>query len=150
MKETSVVGLITGMLAYIIGKITMVTIVFFLLMGIDFFTGFLGSRAADEKYDPKKAEKGVYKKLGYLIFWVVAVLVELILKEQGASIGIEIGAPLISLVVTFWLIGTEGLSIMNNLHKMGVTVPSWFVKYFEKMKDLKPEEEEEEEDPKIG
>lgn len=148
MKETSVVGLITGMVAYVIGRITMVTVVFFVLMGIDFFTGFIGSRAADEKYDPKKAEKGVYKKLGYLIFWIVAVLVELILKEQGSSIGIALDVPLISLVVSFWLIGTEGLSIMNNLHKMGVKVPSWFIKYFEKMKSIK--EDAEDDDPQAG
>jgi len=144
MKETSFVGLITGMIAYLIGRITMVTIVFFVFMGIDFITGFLGSKASDEKYNPKKAEKGVYKKMGYLIFWVVAVLVELVLKEQGASIGITMNMPLISLVVTFWLLGTEGLSIMNNLHKMGIKVPKWFISYFEKMKQLKTEVDDDE------
>lgn len=144
MKETTFVGLITGLVAYVIGRITMVTIVFFIFMGIDFFTGFVGSRAANEKYDPKKAEKGIYKKLGYLIFWIVAVLVELILKEQGSSIGIELGTPIISLVVSFYLIGTEGLSIMNNLHKMGVKVPKWFVSYFEKMQQIKNEEDDDE------
>jgi toxin secretion/phage lysis holin len=141
MKETSFVGLLTGLIAYVIGRITMVTIVFFLFMGIDFITGFLGSKASDEKYDPKKAEKGVYKKMGYLIFWVVAVLVELVLKEQGASIGIAMNIPLVSMVVTFWLLGTEGLSIMNNLHRMGIKVPKWFVSYFEKMQSLKESDE---------
>jgi len=141
MKETTVVGLCTGMLAYIIGKITMVTIVFFVFMAIDFLTGVLGSKAADENYDKHKAVKGVYKKMGYLIFWIVAIMIELVLKEQGAVIGIEINMPLISLVVTFWLLGTEGLSIMDNLNKMGVKVPKWFVSYFEKMQKIKDKEE---------
>ena len=65
------------------------------------------------------------------------------LQEQGSSIGIALNVPLISLVVTFWLLGTEGLSIMNNLHKMGVKVPKWFVSYFEKMKQIKQEEDNE-------
>jgi|LGOV01.1.fsa_nt_gb toxin secretion/phage lysis holin len=141
MKETGFVGILTGVIAYIIGRMTLVTIVLFLFMGIDFITGFLGSRAADEKYDAKKAEKGVYKKMGYLIFWIVAVLVELVLKEQGASIGIAMNMPLVTIVVTFWLLGTEGLSIVNNLHKMGVKVPKWFKSYFEKMKQIKEDDE---------
>jgi len=114
MKEASFVGLLTGLVAYMIGRITMVTVVFFLFMAIDFLTGFLGSKANDEKYDAKKAEKGVYKKAGYLLFWVLAVLVELVLKEQGTVIGITMNFPLITMVVTFWLLGTEGLSITNN------------------------------------
>ena len=145
MKETSFVGLLVGLGAYVIGRITMVTIVFFLFMGIDFLTGFLGSKANDEKYDQKKAEKGVYKKAGYLLFWILAVLVELVLKEQGAVIGITMKVPLVSLVVTFWLLGTEGLSIINNLYKMGVKVPKWFSSYFEKMQQIKDEEVHDEE-----
>ena len=142
MKETSFVGLCTGLLAYMIGKITMVTIVFFVFMAIDFLTGFLGSKANDEKYDAKKAEKGVYKKAGYLLFWLLAVLVELVLKEQGSIIGITMSMPLISLVVTFWLLGTEGLSIINNLYKMGVKVPKWFSSYFEQMTKLKEDDDD--------
>ncbi len=144
MKETSVVGLLVGLGAYVVGKITMVTIVFFIFMLIDFLTGVLGSKANDEKYDKNKAEKGVLRKAGYVFFWLLAVLVELILKQQGSSIGIAMDIPLVTTAVTFWLLGTEGLSILNNLHKMGVKVPKWFVAYFDKMIKVKEEDRENE------
>ena len=138
MKEKTVLGLILGLGSYIIGSITMVTIVFFAFMLIDFLTGVIGSKASGEKYDKKKAEQGVWKKLGYLIFWIMGVLVELVIHTQGASIGIDVSVPIVSLAVTFWLLGTEGLSILYNLDRMGVKgIPKWFVNYFDKMKATK-------------
>ena len=134
MKEKGFLGLLLGLGSYIIGHITMVTVVFFSFMMIDMVSGFLGSKVAGESYDPEKAWKGVAKKAGYLIFWLLGVLVEIIIAEQGASIGIEVSIPVVSLAVTFWLLGTEGMSILYNLDKMGVKgIPSWFTKYFDKM-----------------
>jgi len=133
MKEKGVIALFISLGAYIADSITMLTVVFFVFMIIDLLTGILGSKASGQTYDKKKAENGVYKKLGYLIFWFVGVLIELIIKEQGAQVGINIGMPVISVAVTAWLVGTEGLSITSNLHKMGVTIPKSFANYFDKL-----------------
>ena len=140
MKEKSIIGLFLGVLAYLVGQITMVTIVFFVFILIDLITGVLGSVRNQEKYNKQKAIDGVIKKAGYLIFWVLGVLLQLILIEQGGALGITIPIPIITLVVTFWLLGTEGLSIINNLSRMGVKgIPKMFTDYFDKMKNYKKE-----------
>lgn len=134
MAEKASVGLLTGLLAYVIGQINMVTVVLFMFIVIDFGTGVLGSWYSGEKYNEEKASRGVIKKAGYIILWFMGVLLELVVRSQGEVIGITLNVPFISLAISFWLLGTEGLSILANLHKMGVKgIPEWFTKYFERM-----------------
>jgi len=142
MKEKTALGLLIGLGTYLIGQITMVTIVFFVFILIDLVSGVIGSKASDEPFNRKKLELGVYKKMGYILFWIMGVMVQLVLLEQGKSIGIDVDIPIVSLTVTFWLLGTEGLSILNNLYKMGVKgIPKWFVNYFERMQAKKIDSE---------
>jgi len=107
MKEKTALGLLIGLGTYLIGQITMVTIVFFVFILIDLVSGVIGSKASDEPFNRKKLELGVYKKMGYILFWIMGVMVQLVLLEQGKSIGIDVDIPIVSLTVTFWLLGTK-------------------------------------------
>jgi len=125
--KKGMLGTLLGLFSYIVGSINLAVIVMFLFIVIDFITGILGNKAQGGKYDKKKAEQGLYKKLAMIIFWLVVVLIEIVLKQQGTAAGITLNTPIPTLVATFYILGTELLSVINNLNNMGFKVPKWFV-----------------------
>lgn len=136
--EKTVSGSIVGIFVYIIGSINMVTLVAFMFIMIDFLTGVLADFSNDKPFNRNTAEKGLFKKAAMIIFWFCAVLIEIVLREQGGVVGIAIQYPYISLIATFYMLGTELLSTLNNLSEMGFKVPKWFVGIANKLKDVEP------------
>ena len=136
MVKKGILGTVGGLWAYIIGSIGLAVVVMGLLILIDFLTGVLGNKAMGGKYDPQMAEKGLYKKLAMLIFWLVVVLFEALIAKEGGTIGFVMSVPIPSLVATSYIIGNETLSIGKNLSNMGFDVPSWFNDLGEKAKNI--------------
>ncbi|MDB4302086.1 phage holin family protein [bacterium] len=134
MAEKATTGLIVGLLAYIVGQINFVTVSLFLFILIDFLTGVLGSKCRGEKYDKDKKTMGMIKKAGILILWFISVLIQLTIVSEGHKIGLDINTPFITLSMTFYLLGSETISILGNLSDMGVKTPVWFRNIVKAMK----------------
>lgn len=139
--EKTVSGSIVGIIVYTVGSINVLTIIAFMFIMLDFLTGVMADFSNEIPFDKKKAEKGLYKKAAMVIFWFCAVLIEIVLREQGGLVGIAVKYPYISLVATFYMLGTEILSTMNNLAEMGFKTPKWFVNIANRMKNVDPVEE---------
>lgn len=100
-------------LSYLIGGIDNLFIAFVLFMGLDFFTGALAG-AVNYQLSSDRAFRGLAKKCGMFCFAIVANQLDI---NFGAGNGFLRGAVLMI------LIGTEGISIMENLAKMGIKIP---------------------------
>jgi phage-related holin len=94
----------------------------------------LGSICRGEKYDKDKKTMGMIKKAGILTLWFISVLVQLAIISEGHKIGININTPFITLSMTFYLLGSETVSILGNLSDMGVKTPLWFRNVVDAMK----------------
>lgn len=87
------------------------------IMGIDILTGFLNAWNKDE-IKSSKLRSGLTKKFGEMITIIIGMFLEY-----------TIGLP--SEIVTFiviYIVATELISIVENLTKMGVKLPSWLTK----------------------
>ena len=118
-------------------------------MSIDYVTGLIcGAMGVSEKTEngylkSHEAFKGLLKKALILFVVLLAALLDMAVSK-GAGIQFEavLGATCL------WFVASEGLSILENVARMGVPVPKILLKLLEIMKskgdapDEKPEEED--------
>jgi toxin secretion/phage lysis holin len=128
VTEKGLIGTFITMWAYIVGEFNILTAVMLVIILSDFGTGTLRVWFNKEPYNAEVAFRGVIKKFLYIFLWFIAVIMQLVLKDVGPSIGVTITTPVISLIITAWIIGTELASIMDNLNKMGVKTHKLFGK----------------------
>jgi len=119
----------------IVANINIAILVMVILIAVDFVTGVFASKAEGKKYDKVKAEKGGYKKLAMIFFWLVIMLLEVVLRSTGSVLGLIGSIPLPTLAATGYLIATETMSTFNNLGRMGFKVPDWFIAIPNAIKD---------------
>lgn len=109
----SLVGGFFATVSYLVGGFDNLMITFGLFVSLDFFTGSL-SGALSYKLSSDRAFRGLAKKCGMFCFAIVANQLDI---TFGSGSGFLRGAVLMI------LIGTEGISIMENLAKMGIKIP---------------------------
>lgn len=100
-------------LAYLVGGFDNLMITFSMFVALDFFTGALAGFYSS-KLSSDRAFKGLAKKAGMMCFAIVATQLD---YTFGAGDGFLRGAVLMI------LIGTEGISIMENLARLGIKIP---------------------------
>ena len=120
------------------------------VMSIDYVTGLIcGAMGVSEKTEngylkSHEAFKGLLKKALILFVVLLAALLDMAVSK-GAGIQFEavLGATCL------WFVASEGLSILENVARMGVPVPKILLKLLEIMKskgdapdENKPEEED--------
>lgn len=134
-----------------LGILLYVILILAAAMVIDYITGMLASKteAIDHPYDPdygwnsKKGAKGIIKKVGYLCVIAVAMMVDYIILNVAASVGIEITLKaFFGLMVTVWYLLNEALSIIENAGRMGAPVPDWLRQYIAVLKSKIESKEE--------
>jgi phage-related holin len=79
---------------------------------------------------------GIIKKVGYMVLLALAFFVDYIISYLVSKAGIQSPVNgLFGVATTCWLIGTEGLSILENLNIIGVPFPPFLKSAFKKLKD---------------
>lgn len=134
----TIFGLVTTVIAYMWGQVTTLIIVLAFLMILDYITGVIAGMVFKPggSFDKDKAITGVFKKVLYAVLMAVAFMADYVIFEGLAQFGVDLGVNMaLSLVVTLYLIGTEGLSCLQNLIVCGVPVPPFILKVFGLMKD---------------
>lgn len=140
-------GIASACSAWLFAKLGVLLYIILLLsaaMLIDYFTGMLASRkeAIDHPENPEygwnsgKGAKGIIKKVGYLCVIAVAMMVDYIILNVAAEIGVETELKaFFGILVTVWYLLNEILSIFENAGRMGAPVPDWLKKYIAVLKD---------------
>lgn len=125
----------------ILGPVLMILLV---MMVVDYITGLLASKQEslahpdDPQYgwSSRKGSQGIIKKVGYLCIIAVGMVVDYIILQVAAQIGVEIAMKaFFGLLVTVWYILNELLSIIENAGRMGAPIPEWLRKYIAVLKD---------------
>ena len=134
---------------------TMPPLVYILIgtMSVDYITGLIcGAMGVSEKTESgylksHAAFKGLLKKAMILLVVLLAALLDMAVSK-GADIQFEavLGATCL------WFVASEGLSILENVSRMGVPVPRILLKLLEVMKEKGdgPEEKPDSEEQQNG
>lgn len=139
-------GIITGTLTLLIGKMEIIgpiLIILLLLMSLDYISGMLAARKEglehpdNKKYgwNSKKGILGIYKKIGYVFTVLVAMSVDYIIYRYTQGIGLEYETKtFFGELVSVWFSLNEILSILENVGRMGVTLPDFLMNVLSELK----------------
>lgn len=107
----SISTLLGGILTYLFGAIDIAFQVLVIMMLIDYITGIMCGFVS-KNLNSFTCINGIFKKIGILVVVIVAVGIDKILNEN-----------VLRLAVIFCLIGSEGISVLENCALLGVLIP---------------------------
>jgi len=109
--------------------------VMFIFMACDYITGYLRS-LLKKKLSSKTGYKGLIKKTGYIFAVVVGAALDRLIIANNLNVPITIlGFPIsFKIMMICSVVGTEGISIVENLKEMGLIVPFPIKKLFKQLK----------------
>lgn len=130
------IGGLVLILSHISKSMGEVFIVLAIFMILDYITGVLCGLFRNGGFDYIKGIKGIIKKLMYVVLILVTILLEFLIMylTEKTGIVIRIDGSLVTAVYVY-LIGTEGLSIIQNLIILGIPVPPFLIKLFGLLQD---------------
>ena len=120
----SLVGMFVAIIVYLIGGVDELVKSLTIIMATDFILGVMVAYSV-RNIDSRKALKGLLKKTAMILMLIVAVQLDLVTNSEG----------LMRNAMILFLIGTEGISIIENLGKLGAPVPKFLVNAFSKLRD---------------
>lgn len=119
-------GLIINSVSYFFGGIDNLLIILLIIMFIDYLTGICKA-IINKKLNSIVGVKGIIKKFGYLLIVALAVLIDKIIGDTSA----------IRILVIYFFVANEGISILENWALMGLPFPNKLKQIFEQLKDEK-------------
>ncbi|NLM11576.1 MAG: phage holin family protein [Clostridiaceae bacterium] len=130
------IGALVVVIAYISKSMHEVFVILAAFIILDYITGILCGLIKNRGFNYKKGITGALKKLSYLVLILITILIEFLINylTNDSRVYIRIGNS-ITLAVYIYLIGTEGLSIIQNLIVLGIPVPPFMIKLFGLIKD---------------
>jgi toxin secretion/phage lysis holin len=132
----SIIGLFVSVISFILGKITALVVVLAFLIALDYLTGVIAGMCQGEKFDAKKALAGAAKKAAYIILLIIGFLGDYVIYYAITEAGIQWGDVwVLSIALSFYLIGTEGFSCLRNLVLIGIPVPEFMLRFFGFVRD---------------
>ena len=137
-KEKGIIkfGIIVGSyLSYFIGGWSISMEVMFIFMACDYITGYLRS-LLKKKLSSKAGYRGLIKKTGYIFAVIVGAALDRLIIANNLNVPITIlGFPIsFKIMMICSIVGTEGISIVENLKEMGLIVPFPIKKLFKQLK----------------
>lgn len=111
-----------------LGILGPVLLALLIAMVIDYVSGMLAAWLNGE-LSSKKGVRGILKKLAYIFAVVAAMLLDWLILTLAAQFGAELPVTtFFGLLVTIWFVLNEILSILENLGRLGVTIPEFLKK----------------------
>ncbi len=126
---TAVTGGTIAGVAYLFGGVDHLVIALAIFMACDYVTGIIAGFQT-KSVNSKRALKGLGKKGAMLSLVIIANQLDII---AGSGNGFMRNSMI------FFLIATEGISLVENLGKIGVDVPDFLKSRFEQIKNNKGE-----------
>ena len=117
-----------------LGILLPVLIMLTVVMIIDYSTGILDAKKRGE-INSKTGMWGIIKKLLYGVAVAVGMVVDWTILQVASNMGINIPvATFFGLLVAVWLIVNELISILENLTRLEVPLPSFLLKVVQNFK----------------
>lgn len=122
-----VVGTLTAMAAYL-RAVTVPVVVLCAVMMLDWLTGMTAAWINGE-LDSRVGFFGAIRKLGRLCLVAVGMAADYIIASGVSTAGAELPIDMaVALLVCFWLIINECISVLENCDKAGVPIPEFLKK----------------------
>ncbi|GCD83654.1 hypothetical protein PTHTG4_27180 [Parageobacillus thermoglucosidasius] len=121
---TTVTGGSTSAIAYLIGGIDHLSIALGIMMAVDYVSGVMAA-ISGKAVSSKTAFKGLMKKVAMILAVVVANQLDVVTGS---------GNFMRNTMIMF-LIGSEGISFVENLGRLGVSIPVQISKVFAQLKE---------------
>ena len=127
-------------LMYYLGIIAVPIMVLIVAMVVDYITG-MSAAWYNSELSSKKGIKGIVKKVSYLALVVVAMIIDWLISCGLQQINIDMTySVFFAVLVAVWLIINELISILENLSRPGVPIPTFLNKIINKLKSTVEEE----------
>lgn len=114
-------------IAYLVGGIDHLLIALVIFMASDFLIGVIAG-GQNEGISSRRALKGLGKKGAMITLVVIANQLDIISGSENGFVRNS---------MIFFLIGTEGISLIENVARLGVDVPDFLKSRFEQIKNDK-------------
>lgn len=114
---------------YLVGGIDVAMKSLLIVIVIDYITGVM-SAIYNKKLNSTIGLKGILKKFSYLIIVSLSVILDKIVGDTGA----------IRTLVIYFFVANDGISIVENIGKMGVPLPKKLTEVLEQLRNKGDEE----------
>ena len=106
------------------------------LLAIAMAVDYITAACADHMLSSRRGLKGILKKLGCIILVGVAMCADYLIYAGLSAMNIDIGSGLwFGLLVCFWLLINELISITENLIRLDVPVPPFLSGIIKRLKE---------------
>ncbi|MBE6878795.1 MAG: phage holin family protein [Ruminococcaceae bacterium] len=103
---------------------------------LDYVTGIMAAARRGEKISSSVGFWGIAKKVCMWLLVLVGWVVDFILQTMAQTIHLEIQfTSIVAFVVIFWIMANELISILENIHDVGVDYPEPLMKILEYVKE---------------
>ena len=117
------ISVILTTFVYLVGGIDVAMKSLLIVIAIDYVTGVL-SAIYNKKLNSTIGLKGILKKFSYLIIVSLSVILDRIVGDTGA----------IRTLVIYFFVANDGISIVENIGKMGVPLPKKLTEVLEQLR----------------
>ena len=114
---------------YLVGGIDIAMKSLLIVIVIDYITGVMGA-IYNKELNSTIGLKGILKKFSYLIIVSLSVILDRIVGDTGA----------IRTLVIYFFVANDGISIVENIGKMGVPLPKKLTEVLEHLRNKGDEE----------
>lgn len=130
------IGALVVVIAYVSKSMNEVFVILAAFMVLDYITGIVSGLLKNGGFNYRKGIKGIVKKVMYLILILVSILIEFLIEYLTTDAGIYVYVEnSLTMAMYIYLIGTEGLSIIQNLIILGIPIPKFMIKLFGLIRD---------------
>lgn len=123
------ISIILTTFVYLVGGIDIAMKSLLIVIVIDYITGVI-SAIYNKKLNSTIGLKGILKKFSYLIIVSLSVILDRIVGDTGA----------IRTIVIYFFVANDGISIVENIGKMGVPLPKKLTEVLEQLRNKGDEE----------
>lgn len=102
---------------------TLLIKILLIMMILDYLSG-IANAIYNKKVNSKVGYKGIVQKFTYIIIITLSLLIDTLINDNGA----------ISSLILYFLIGNDGISILENIGGTGVKLPKKLKAVFEQLK----------------
>ncbi|MBR2503343.1 MAG: phage holin family protein [Oscillospiraceae bacterium] len=118
-----------GILAYPFYILVMVNV-------LDYVTGIMAAARRGEKISSSVGFWGIVKKVCMWLLVLVGWVIDFILQTVAQTIHLEVEfTSFVAFIVIFWLMANELISILENIHDVGVDYPKPMLHILEYVKE---------------
>ena len=103
---------------------------YFLLLTniLDYVTGIVAAACRGERVNSERGFRGIAKKVCMWLLVFVGYIVDYMIIAMGQTLHINFGFEcLFAIAVIFWLLANELISILENIHDIGVPMPPFLM-----------------------